>query len=274
MIDRYAVFGNPIKHSKSPFIHQQFAKQTGQALSYEKLLAPVDGFEDAVTLFFEQGGKGANVTVPFKEQAFALCRQCTASAQLAKAVNTLWLDENGNLVGDNTDGLGLVADLERQFGALNKKNTVILGAGGAVRGCIYPLLEIGVEQIVIANRTKAKAINLAAEVNDKRVEGMGLDELSANTDCDILINATSSGVDGKVPNVANDFIHKKIKAYDMFYSAEKTAFIEWIEQQGVTHTADGLGMLVGQAAESFMRWRKVSPQITSVLSELRQQMSK
>ncbi|RLV60888.1 shikimate dehydrogenase [Parashewanella curva] len=274
MIDRYAVFGNPIKHSKSPFIHQQFAKQTGQELSYEKLLAPVDGFEDAVTIFFEQGGKGANVTVPFKEQAFVLCNQCSASAQLAKAVNTLWLDENGNLIGDNTDGLGLVADLERQFGDIAKKSIVILGAGGAVRGCIYPLLDKKVNRIVIANRTKVKATDLASEINEPNVKGMGLDDLSADTDCDILINATSSGVEGKVPYISNEFIHAQIKAYDMFYGSEKTAFIEWVEQRGITQSADGLGMLVGQAAESFTRWRNVKPQIEPVLLQLRKQMLK
>ncbi|BAJ00044.1 shikimate dehydrogenase [Shewanella violacea] len=268
MTDRYAVFGNPIAHSKSPFIHGLFAEETDQVLKYEALLAPIDGFEKSLSEFWLNKGKGANVTVPFKEQAFNLCDELSELAQLAGAVNTLTLLENGRVRGDNTDGLGLVADLERNFGSLAGKRVLLLGAGGAARGCILPLLNAEVAELCIHNRTHKKAEVLAelfAEYGN--ISHIATNELTASFD--IIINSTSSSLSGDVPQIPESVIDRDTNCYDMMYSKQKTAFNTWASSLGATSVVDGLGMLVGQAAKSFELWRGVKPEVLTALDALR-----
>jgi shikimate dehydrogenase len=265
-VDRYAVFGNPVGHSKSPLIHSWFAKQTAQALSYEAILAPVDAFADSWFSFVEAGGRGGNVTVPFKEQAYQLAEQLSDRALQAGAVNTLYIDKAGVLCGDNTDGVGLVADLTRLGARLQNTSILILGAGGACRGVIGPLLAAGVKQIHIANRTAAKALAIA-ELFGKQVTASGYEDVPA-IQWGIVINATSSGLEQQRPPLAEYHLQHCTLAYDMLYGKEPTAFLAWCQQQAVPLCADGLGMLVSQAAESFAIWRGVQPDVTPVLQQL------
>ena len=268
MTDRYAVFGNPIAHSKSPFIHGLFAEETEQALVYEALLAPIDGFEKSLSAFWLNKGKGANVTVPFKEQAFKLCDELSELAQLAGAVNTLTLLENGDIRGDNTDGLGLVADLQGNFGSLVGKRVLLLGAGGAARGCILPLLNTEIAELCIHNRTHQKAQVLAelfAEYGN--IRAIATNELTASFD--IIINSTSSSLSGDVPQIPESVIDAATKCYDMMYSKQMTSFNSWASSLGASAVVDGLGMLVGQAAKSFELWRGVRPKVTTALAALR-----
>ncbi|WP_299809754.1 shikimate dehydrogenase [uncultured Shewanella sp.] len=271
MTERYAVFGNPIAHSKSPKIHTMFAKETAQSLSYEAILAPIDAFEATFKEFVANKGYGANVTVPFKEQAFALCDELSELAQLAGAVNTLSVQVDGKIRGDNTDGLGLVADLQRNFGCLAGLNVLLVGAGGAARGCILPLLQAGIAKLTIVNRTQAKAEALA-----ELFAGYGdVDSLAishSGKSYDMIINSTSSSLSGEVPNINSDTINGKTVCYDMMYGKQPTAFNVWAKAQGANQTVDGLGMLVGQAAESFNIWRKVKPSVESVLIQLRAEL--
>ncbi len=266
-MDRYAVFGNPVKHSKSPLIHTLFARQTAQILSYEAIAAPVDEFTETVTAFFASGGRGCNVTLPFKEEAFQFADQLTPRAQLAGAVNTLkWLEDE-TVLGDNTDGQGLVADLLRHT-ELQGKRILLLGAGGAARGVIGPLCEQGIKEIVIANRTHSKAVTLATIFNEHRhVSAVEFGELVGPFD--LIINSTSASLSNEVPPIDAGLIHPDIICYDMMYGAEKTAFNQWAEQQGCKKTIDGLGMLVSQAAESFALWRGVTPEAAPALELLR-----
>jgi len=264
MTDRYAVFGHPIAHSKSPLIHAQFARQTGQDMLYEAILAPLDGFAETLAQFCAEGGRGANVTVPFKEQAFALATRRTPRAELAGAVNTL-IVEDGALRGDNTDGAGLVADLTRNLGqVLGGKRILLLGAGGAARGVIGPLLELAPARLVIANRTASKAVALA-EHFDRGVEGSGLD--AANTRFDLVINATAASLEGSLPPLSPAIFGPDTLAYDMMYGRD-TPFLEFARKLGAK-TADGLGMLVEQAAEAFHLWRGVRPDTRPVIAALR-----
>ena len=268
-MDRYAVFGNPIGHSKSPIIHRSFAEQTQQNLSYEAILAPVDGFADAWRQFVAAGGKGANVTVPFKEQAFKLADQCTLRALQAQAVNTLYIAE-GRLIGDNTDGAGLVADLIRLGAQLQEAKVLILGAGGASRGVIGPLLDAGVVSVHVANRTPEKAYAVANAFNDQ-VSASGFADIP-NHSWSIVINATSAGLSGSRPEIASSHLANCQFAYDMLYGNQPTDFLLWAQQLGVKNTADGLGMLVSQAAESFHIWRGVKPMVAPVLQQLQEMM--
>lgn len=265
-MDRYAVFGNPIGHSKSPWIHRQFAAQTGQDLQYEAILAPLEGFADSWQQFVASGGRGGNVTVPFKEQAFALAQTLSVRAQQAGAVNTLYLDPQGQLCGDNTDGLGLVADLQRLGAELVGAQLLLLGAGGASRGVIGPLLAAGVARIHIANRTASKAAAIAAlfgaEVTASDTQSIPVQPWQ------LVVNATSSGLTGERPALDATHLQHCVLAYDMMYGKEPTAFLGWCQQAGVTCCADGLGMLVAQAAESFYLWRGVRPDTTAVLLDL------
>ena len=269
MTARYAVFGNPIHHSLSPRIHTQFARETGQDLSYEAILAPMEGFSACVAQFRESGGQGANITVPFKEQAFALCTQLSARAELAGAVNTFTF-ENGGVVGDNTDGAGLVADLTRNLGfALRGKHILLLGAGGAARGVIGPLLEYAPARLVIANRTASRARDLAAQFQlstQQTLTGCGLDEIEAGFD--LIINATSASLAGELPNLPDRVFKSDLLAYDMMYGQSLTLFLQLAQQHGA-HISDGLGMLVEQAAEAFYVWRGVRPATPSVIAHLR-----
>ncbi|QYJ99736.1 shikimate dehydrogenase [Shewanella alkalitolerans] len=272
MQDRYAVFGHPIGHSKSPAIHQAFAKSTGESLQYEAILAPLDGFAESLQAFFEHGGKGANVTLPFKEQAYALCDCLGDEAKLAGAVNTLTLLGDGRIKGDNTDGLGLVADLERHLGSLCGKSVLLIGAGGAARGAILPLLNAGIDSLTIHNRTHSKAEQLAEAFKAYgQVKASTLDQLTHSFD--IVINSTSASLSGELPNLPKAIIATHSVCYDMMYGRELTAFNRWALDQGASQTIDGLGMLVGQAAKSFAIWRGVEPAVEPVLATLRSDLA-
>lgn len=270
MTDRYAVIGNPIEHSKSPTIHQAFAEQTGEALSYERLLGQLDNFETDVQTFFASGGRGLNVTVPFKEQAWALADERTPRAESAGAVNTLVRLEDGRLRGDNTDGAGLVRDLCVNHGyLLSGSRVLLLGAGGASKGVVRPLLECGPEQLVIANRTADKARRLASALQSLGpVRGCGLDDLEGEQ-YDLIINGTAAGLRGEVPPLPDNILTVGGWTYDMMYASEPTAFVRWGQRHRAGKALDGLGMLVEQAAESFFLWRGVRPETGPVITSLR-----
>ena len=263
------MFGNPINHSKSPFIHRQFAASLGEQLQYDAILAPVDGFADSWQQFVAAGGKGGNVTVPFKEQAFQLADVVSERARQAGAVNTLYINSEGQLCGDNTDGIGLVADLLRLNVDLKGIRVLLLGAGGACRGVIGPLLAAGVSNIVLANRTVSKAEAIANQFD--HVDACGYAEIPDEA-YPLIINATSSGLTGERPDIAAKHLSNCVLVYDMLYGKEPTAFLRWAKEQGVKQCADGLGMLVSQAAESFYLWRGKRPDTKSVMTELLRQL--
>ncbi len=265
--DRYVVIGNPIAHSKSPDIHARFAAQTAQDLTYERVLAPLDGFATTVTGLIDQGVKGANVTVPFKLEAHALAGVLTERAQAAGAVNTLKF-EGARIVGDNTDGAGLVADIVRNAGVpLRATKVLLLGAGGAARGVILPILHQRPAGLVIANRTVAKAVELAARFAvHGNIEASDFESLQRPFD--IIINATSASLVADLPPIAPAVFGAGALAYDMMYGKEPTVFMRFAVQHGA-HARDGLGMLVEQAAESFFLWRGIRPDTAAVFSELR-----
>jgi shikimate dehydrogenase len=262
MSDRYAVIGNPVAHSKSPWIHAEFARATGADIEYGRIEAPLDGFVQAVERFRAGGGKGLNVTLPFKHAAFRFCERVSERARLAEAVNTIAFDKG---FGDNTDGVGLVRDLSQNLQLeLKDRSVVLLGAGGAARGVIGALLEAHIARLVIANRTVAKAQALAERF--KGASACGYDALGGET-FDIVINATSAGLAGESPPLPKEILCKRIVAYDMVYGRE-TPFLAAARRAGA-RACDGLGMLVEQAAESFFIWRGVRPQTHPVLAKLR-----
>ncbi len=269
MTDRYAVFGNPVAHSKSPQIHALFAQQTGQDLRYEAIMAPLDGFTPCVRDFIAGGGCGANVTVPFKEEAFRLCTQRTARAEAAGAVNTLIFAEDA-IVGDNTDGAGLIHDIQINLGfAISGKRVLLLGAGGAARGVVLPLLHESPLSLVIANRTPDKAQQL---VDVFANEAAGLLTRStfpslAGQSFDLIINATSAGLANAELPLADSIFARDCLAYEMLYGRD-TPFMQQARNAGA-RVADGLGMLVEQAAEAFYVWRGVRPDTAPVLKALR-----
>jgi shikimate dehydrogenase len=264
MTDRYAVFGHPIAHSKSPLIHAAFARQTGQDMTYEAILAPQDGFADSVAAFVAAGGCGANVTVPFKEAAFKMAQRLSPRAERAGAVNTLSFTADG-ILGDNTDGAGLVADLTRNLHcALSAKRILLLGAGGAARGVIEPLLDQQPATLVIANRTLSRAEELAT------LFGHGIRASTfeaADTPFDVVINATAASLAGELPPLSPRIFGADTLAYDMMYGRD-TPFLDFARAHGAV-TADGLGMLVEQAAEAFYLWRGVRPDTAPVIASLR-----
>ena len=270
-MDRYAVFGNPINHSKSPFIHRLFAASLGEQLEYDAILAPLDGFADSWQQFVAAGGKGGNVTVPFKEQAYRMAEILSARARQAGAVNTLYINEAGKLCGDNTDGIGLVSDLVRLGANLHASTILLLGAGGASRGAIGPLLDAGVKQIVLANRTQSKAQAIARGF-DHLVVACGYTDIPS-IPFQIVINATSSGLTGERPDIAAEHLQHCQLAYDMLYGAKPTPFLQWAKLRGVAQQADGLGMLVAQAAEAFYIWRGKRPDIYEVIKALQEQLT-
>ena len=274
-MDRYAVVGNPIAHSKSPQIHAAFARQTGQELSYEALLAPLDGFAQTVADFRAHGGRGLNVTVPFKLEAFALAEHHTARAQAAGAVNTLAFGADG-VLGDNTDGAGLVRDLTANLDfALAGRRILLLGAGGATRGVLLPLLDSRPARLTIANRTVAKADALAAlfaaRAGDTALDACGFDALAGRR-FDLVINATAASLADELPPLPPGLYAEGALAYDMMYARAPTRFMRAALADGAARVADGLGMLVEQAAESFTLWRGVRPDSAPVLAELRRQI--
>jgi len=270
--DLYAVMGNPINHSKSPSIHAQFAEQAKQDLVYSAMLVPIEGFDAAVKDFFKGSGKGLNITVPFKEQAFVLANALTPRAQTAQAVNTLMLQEDGSILGDNTDGAGLVRDLVmNQQVEITGKRVLVIGAGGAVRGILQPFLEQDPELIVIVNRTVEKAQALADSFKDfGNIEAQRFEDLSEPFD--VIINGTSASLSGDVPPLPDTVVAANTAVYDMMYSRELTPFLVWAQKLGARKVIDGLGMLVEQAAVSFELWRGKKPDSIAVLSDLREQL--
>jgi shikimate dehydrogenase len=269
-MDKYCVFGNPIAHSKSPEIHAAYAVQTGQALSYEKRLAPLDGFVAAVRAFIAEGGKGANVTVPFKLEAVKLAGALTMRAQAAGAVNTLLFTDDG-IIGDNTDGAGLVNDIVDNAGVpITGKRVLLLGAGGAARGAVLPLLEHHPSQLTIANRTVATAEALVAQFaalsGGSALSCCGYEEPRGVYD--LVINATSASLSAQLPPLPPSVFGPGTLALDMMYGKEATVFMQFAADHGAI-TRDGLGMLVEQAAEAFQAWRGVRPRSTELLAQLR-----
>lgn len=264
----YGVMGNPIEHSKSPQIHQMFARQFSMRIDYRKILVEPGGFEQAVDNFRASGGRGLNITVPFKLQAWYLCDHLSARARLAEAVNTLWFD-NGAVHGDNTDGIGLMRDITRnlEFQVIRSR-VLIVGAGGAARGILGPLLEAQPAELWIANRTVDKAAQLAQHFNDLGpVRPCGLDQPRGQFD--LVVNATAAGLQGEELSLPPGLFSGDSLAYDLMYGAGAAAFMQWSAQQGATRQCDGLGMLVEQAAESFALWHGKQPHTQPVIAALR-----
>lgn len=267
-VDRYAVIGHPIEHSRSPEIHRLFAEQCGQNINYTRLPAPPDGFAHVAGDFFTRGGKGLNVTLPFKQVAAAFADQQTERAERAGAVNTLMATANG-LVGDNTDGAGLLADLTNHYRInITGQRLLILGAGGAVRGVVPALLAAGPAQIIVANRSLDKAQAIAAACSGQgSVTACTLNE--APHDADLVINAISAGLSGSMPPLDERLLARATAVYDMLYGETKTPFLHWSEKHHVEVMADGFGMLVEQAAASFYLWRGIRPETAPVIAALR-----
>ncbi|WP_350238602.1 shikimate dehydrogenase [Pectobacterium colocasium] len=272
-VTSFAVFGNPIAHSKSPRIHELFAAQTGITLTYERVLAPLDDFEQVLRQYFLDGAGGANVTAPFKERAFAEADERSGCAALAGAVNTLKRLSDGRLFGDNTDGIGLLSDLQRLALVKPLDRVLLVGAGGAARGVIQPLLAYGCT-IVLTNRTFSKAdelVKIFSGIGD--IQAVALDDLHGQS-FDLIINATSSGMYDSIPNLPPELISPDTGCYDMFYLPQLTPFLSWCVQHGAIRYADGLGMLVGQAAHAFKLWHGVMPDVEPVIGLLKQDLAK
>lgn len=272
--DRYAVFGHPIKHSKSPRIHQLFAEQTRQSLNYEAQKVSPEQFQAAATTFFAQGGKGLNCTVPLKGLAFVFADIKTERAQLSQAVNTLALQADGSILGDNTDGIGLVIDLTANHAlSLIGSSILILGAGGASRGIIGPILEQSPNSLVIANRTVDKAVNLAQTFQAHgRVTACGFDDLPKQS-FDLILNATSASLSDELPPLPEGLLAKNGVCYDLAYGNKPTAFVRWGREHHAAQSLDGLGMLVEQAAEAFFIWRGVRPKTRPIIDLLNAERS-
>ncbi len=268
-VDRYAVVGYPVKHSRSPFIHAMFAKQSGQAISYQLLETPPEHLSDTVQHFFAEGGKGLNITVPHKQAAAQLVKYRTPRAEFASAVNTILIAQDGALMGDNTDGVGLLNDLNINLKyEIKNKRVLLLGAGGAARGVLAPLLQQHPTELVIANRNVERATQLAKEFQS-------LGDLSSTsftdldgTAFDLVINATSASLQGDMPEIPGAVVGKHTLCYDMAYGKDDTAFTHWAKRLGAAYAVQGWGMLVEQAAESFFLWRGVRPDTTAVLVAL------
>ena len=269
-VDRYGVFGNPIRQSKSPWIHAAFAAQTDQRLQYRAVLVEEGEFAPAADAFFGAGGRGLNVTVPFKTDAYSYATELTQRAQIAGAVNTLARRDDGSMLGDNTDGVGLVRDMVANLGwQISGRQVAVLGAGGAVRGVLGPLLREQPAGLLVVNRTPAIALELVdafAELGE--LEAGGYDCLQGRQ-FDLVINGTSASLAGELPALPDAMLNEKSCCYDMMYAAEPTPFMRWAAQHTAWAVSDGLGMLVEQAAESFYLWRSERPQTGPVLAELR-----
>ena len=275
-MDQYCVMGNPVGHSKSPWIHARFAALTGEPVAYGKRLIPLDGFAASVHAFIREGGRGCNITVPFKFQAAALVSRRSARAALADACNTL-IFEGETIVGDNTDGIGLVADLQRNAGVqLAGRDVLLLGAGGAAAGVLGPLIEAAPRRIVIANRTVAKAAALVARhatlaaANEVELQALPLAEVAGSFD--VVLNATATSLAGAGVPVPGSVLKPGALACDLMYGPAAAAFLQWAGDHGATGR-DGLGMLVEQAAEAFLLWRGVRPPSAQVLGEMRAELA-
>lgn len=275
--DKYAVIGNPIAHSKSPHIHQLFAQQASENIMYEGLLSPIDEFKETIEAFRKGNGQGVNITVPFKQEAWELADELSDYAQRAGAVNTLVFREDGSIYGANTDGVGLVRDLVENHGSLLQgKRILILGAGGAVRGVLQPILQQQPKEIYIANRTPERATELAKNMQDLRedciLRGGSYNDISSVSETgqfDLIINGTAASLQGIMPPIPEDCLADGAHCYDMMYGGKPTAFEFWCEDQGAGKVMNGLGMLVEQAAESFSIWRGKMPDTKPVLEQIR-----
>lgn len=271
--DRYAVVGYPVAHSKSPFIHGLFAEQTGQAISYERMEVAPDDFGRTVHEFFRQGGKGLNITVPHKEAAWQLADWRAPNAERAGAVNTLYQLDDGRLAGDNTDGVGMVRDIEQNHGGrLQGAHILVLGAGGAVRGVLPRLIAAAPASLSIVNRTVARAETLAQLFADQfPVRVLSYDDLQAQPGAfDWIINGSAGGLQGELPPLPDALVTGTTACYDMVYAPGGTVFQAWARERGAVMALDGAGMLVEQAAESFRLWRGLRPQTAPVIAALRQ----
>ncbi|WP_374961895.1 shikimate dehydrogenase [Spongiibacter tropicus] len=273
-VDQYAVFGNPIKHSKSPQIHAAFAEQTGQTLHYRAHKVELGRFAEVAAEFFRNGGRGLNITVPFKLDAFEFADELSGRARLAGAVNTLASGEDGRIYGDNTDGVGMVRDMNDNLGwQISGRRVLVLGAGGAVRGILGPMLKQRPERLLVVNRTASKAESLAelfADMGD--VSGGGY-ELLSEGQFDLIVNGTSASMSGDLPPLPGSILSNDCCAYDMMYGADPTPFMRWAASEAAWAVSDGLGMLVEQAAESFCIWRGVRPDTKPVIEMIRQSLS-
>ena len=269
MLDQYAVMGNPIAHSKSPFIHSLFAGQTGQNLNYTALLVATNAFDASVKSFVENNGKGLNITVPFKLDAWQVVSERSRRAEKAGAVNTIIVKESGRLVGENTDGIGLVNDLKNNLGfKIKDKKILVLGAGGAVRGVLGPILDESPESVVVANRTASKAVELESLFKeDGNIKGVGYEQIGDEA-FDLVINGTAASLSGDLPPIPTTVVNDAC-CYDMMYSKTDTVFMAWARENKAKEIWDGLGMLVEQAAESFFLWRGVRPDTASVIQKVR-----
>lgn len=265
-MDHYTVIGNPVEHSRSPAMHARFAELAGDHISYDRTLAPLGGFAETLNALVAGGLKGANVTVPFKEEAFAWASRLTPRATLAGAVNTLALQADGSWLGDNTDGVGLVADLKRLGAELGGSRILVLGAGGATRGILGPLLDEAPQSLTLANRTLGKAQALAEIF---AIEVAAMDGL-AGRHFDIILNATAASLTGELPPVSPGIFAGASLAYDLVYKPGGTAFERWALDNGCKISSDGLGMLVAQGAESFRLWRGIEPDWQQVLAQMKE----
>jgi shikimate dehydrogenase len=267
--DRYCVMGNPVAHSKSPLIHRAFALQTGERIEYAALLVAPGSFASALRNFRDGGGKGVNVTLPFKEEAWRLVERRSERADIAAAVNTIRFEAEGGSYGDNTDGTGFVRDFrDNHGGTLTGARVLILGAGGAARGIVPAVFAEGPALVVIANRTVDRAREIAARYASDRVVACAYDEIGAGP-YEVIIHATSLGLDGGVPRLPADLRLDNAWCYDLMYADAETAFLKWARARGAGRLADGLGMLVEQAAEAFAIWRGVRPDTAPVIAMLR-----
>lgn len=271
MPDKYAVFGNPVAHSRSPQIHAAFAEQTGEDIDYGRVLVPEDKLQETVFEFLKEDGKGLNVTVPCKLDAFRLAAQLTPRAKRAGAVNTFMVEPGKKLIGDNTDGKGFVTDLIDNLNwEVRNKRILMLGAGGAVRGVLEPLLALRPQSVMLGNRTPATARILATEFTELgEVTGGSYDSIHKRSAFDLIINGTSASLDGELPPLSAEFIGEGCCCYDMMYGAQPTVFMKWASENGAEHVSDGLGMLVEQAAESFSLWRGKTPDTQPVIAAIR-----
>lgn len=268
---RYAVFGNPIKQSKSPAIHTLFAEQCEQAMQYRAVRVDLGGFEEAAKRFFAGDGAGLNVTVPFKPNAFEFADTLSDRASRAGAVNTLTRNAQGKIHGDNTDGVGLVRDMVANLGwTVQSASVLLLGAGGAARGVLAPLLREKPSSVLVVNRTQQRAVELEKEFSDLGpLAGGGYDAIGGRQ-FDLVINATSAGLSGEMPELPSSLLTEKSCCYDMVYGAQPTPFMRWAAHHAAWAVADGLGMLVEQAAESFHIWRSVRPETRPVIHQIRE----
>lgn len=272
-IKKFGVFGNPIRHSKSPLIHSLFAEQTGIHHTYDAILAPLEGFEMSLQAFISAGGEGVNITAPFKERAFQVSSELSEGALLAGAVNTIKVLPEGGLFGDNTDGVGLLTDLKRQQLIKPTDKILLVGAGGAARGVIFALLSFGCE-LIITNRTFNRAQELTQLFQHHgRISAQQMADLIQLCPFNLVINATAASISGKIPSIPAGIVTRHTRCYDMCYQQERTPFLVWAQTQGVTELANGLGMLVGQAAHAFFLWHGIMPEVESLLSFMRKSMS-